>query len=72
MLAPAAAPRAAADGDRRAAPGHIVIPGHGQRLPPPRSQKFRLLQLLPSLAHVAVVTASWMLAQVTIATNFNV
>ena len=71
MLAPAAAPRAAADGDRRAAPGQIVI-GHGQRLPPPRSHKFRLLQLLPSLAHVAVVTASWMLAQVTIATNSNV
>ena len=39
---------------------------------PPRSHKFRLLQLLPLLAHVAVVTASWMLAQVTIATNFNV
>jgi len=38
----------------------------------PRSQKFRLLQLLPSLAHVVVVTAPWMLAQVTIATNFNV
>ena len=72
MLAPAAAPRAAAaDGDRRAAPGQIVI-GHGQRLPPPRSHKFRLLQLLPSLAHVVVATAPWMLAQVTIATNFSV
>ena len=38
MLAPAAAPRAAAaDGDRRAAPGHIVI-RHDQRLPPPGSK----------------------------------
>ena len=44
----------------------------GCQLCRPRSQKFRLLQLLPSLAHVAVVTASWMLAQVTIATNFSV
>jgi len=72
VLAPAAAPRAAADGDRCAVLGHIVFLGHGQRLLFFRSQKFRLLQLLPSLAHVVVVTAPWMLAQVTIATNFNV